>query len=359
MSIDKKLYIAGIGVISPVGFNTQMTVTAVEAGVSGYVLSDFDSHTGEPLKLALISDDIFNKIEIETGLELDQGNRFNMRHDRITIMATIALQEACSKLKSDKAVPFIMAHSEYPYDKTDLSSLTDNLADHVSPWIDSKLTRSLSSGRPASIEAIDMIFNYLYDSEHDYFIVGGSDSYIDEELIQKLDAEDRLLYMNNADGFVAGEGAAYLVLTKKPELALIKNNQAISIAPPGISEEQGHLNSQLPYKGEGLYLAFKGALKSPIKQKISTIYSSLNGEHHWAKELAVAQMRNNPFLSEQVEIKHPAECYGDIGAATSTMLIALSAHDLWNTKTIDTHLVYSSSDGPKRGVLIVEKVNVK
>lgn len=359
MNLDKKLYIAGIGMITPVGGNAQMTAAAVEAGVSGYVLSDFESKSGEPLKLALISDDIFDKIEVETGLELDLGNRFNMRHDRITIMATIALQEACSKLKSDQAVPFIMAHSEYPYDKTDLSSLTDNLVTHVPPWIDSKLTRSLSSGRAAGIEAIDMVFNYLYDSEHDYFIVGGSDSYIDEGLINKLDAEDRLLYMNNADGFVAGEGAAYLVLTKKPELALIKNNQVISIAPPGISEEQGHLNSQLPYKGEGLDLAFKAALKSPIKQKVSTIYSCLNGEHHWVKELAVAQMRNKPFLSEQVEIMHPAECYGDIGAATSPMLVALSAYNLWNTKNIDTHLVYSSSDGPRRGALIIEKFNVK
>jgi len=343
--------------ISSVGGNAEMTAAAVEAGVSAYQLSDFDSRSGEPLTLALIADEIFWNIEEDTGLELDQGDRYNKRHDRISIMATVALKEACANLKTDKAVPFIMAQSEYPYDKTDLSSLTDNLAATVAPWIDSKLTRSFSSGRSAGIEAIEMIFNYLYDSEHDYFIVGGSDSYVDEEFIDQLDSEDRLLYMNNADGFAAGEAATYLVLTNKPELALAKNGQIISISPPGIANEVGHLKSKLPYKGEGLDLAFKAALQSPPKQKISTIYSSMNGENHWAKELGVAQLRNKQYFAEQVEIKHPAECYGDIGAATGPMLIALSAASLWNKPSIAPHLVYSSADGAQRAALIIEKLN--
>ncbi|PKF60330.1 hypothetical protein CW745_15405 [Psychromonas sp. psych-6C06] len=358
MNSDKKLYIAGIGMISSIGGDTAMTTAAVEAGISGYQLSDFDSHTGEPLTLSLVSEDIFGEIEIKTGLKLDQGNRFNMRHDRITIMATIALKEACANLCSDKAVPFIMAQSEYSYDKTDLSSLVDNLANNAPPWIDSKLTRTLNSGRAAGIEAIDMIFNYLYDSEHDYFIVGGSDSYFDDALLSQLDGEGRLLYLNNADGFVAGEGATYLVLTKKPELALVKNKQVVALSPPGISEEKGHLKSKLPYKGEGLDAAFKAALINQPPESVSEIYSSMNGENHWAKELGVAQLRNKQYLAEQVTINHPAECYGDIGSATGPMLIALSAENLWARNTQHWHLVYSSSDITKRSAIVVETILV-
>lgn len=359
MTQQNKLYIAGIGMITSIGGNAQMTTAAVDAGISGYALSDFDSHTGEPLKFSLISDAIFDDIEVETGLQLDQGNRFNMRHDRITIMATIALKEACSNLKSDKAVPFIMAQSEYPYDKTDLSSLTDNLANHVSPWVDSKLTRSFNSGRPAGIEAIDMVFQYLYDSEHDYFIVGGSDSYIDETLINQLDAENRLLYMNNGDGFVAGEGAAYLVLTQKPALALVKNDHIIALNPPGIADEQGHFKSELPYRGDGLDRAFKKALINYQQQRIDSIYSSMNGENFWVKELGVAQLRNKAAFSAQVNIEHPAEYFGDLGAATAPVLISLAADNLWKNEQASSHLIYSSSDSAKRGAIVIEKMQVQ
>ncbi|MDA7746351.1 hypothetical protein N8878_03360 [Psychromonas sp.] len=356
MNTDKKLYIAGIGMITSVGANTDMTLAAVNAGISGYTLSDFESHTGQALTMSLISEEIFGGIEYKTGLKLDQGNCFNSRHDRITIMATIALQEACSKLTTEQAVPFIMAQSEYTYDKADLSSLIHNLASNVSPWLDPKLSRNFNSGRPAGIEAIDMIFQYLYDLEHEYFIIGGSDSYLDDTLINQLNNEDRLMYQNNADGFVAGEAAAYLVLTNNPKRGLVKNNSIIALSCPGISDEKGHLKSEFPYKGEGLDLAVKGALKSQPKHKISAIYSSMNGENHWAKELGIVQLRNKQYLTDKVDIKHAADCYGDIGAATAPMLIAQCATDLWRHPQATSHLVYSSADTAKRGAIVVENI---
>lgn len=356
MENDKKLYIAAISMITAIGANAEMTVAAVNAGVSGYVLSDYHSRSRVPLKMALIANSIMDNIQVETSLQFTEGNRFNMRHDRITILATIALQQLLKQAKSDKAVPFLMAKSEYNYDQRNLISLIDSLAQNTTPWINSNVSRSFYSGRPATIEAIDMIFNYLYDSDHDYFIVGGSDSHCDHALLDKLDNDGRLLCSDNSDGFAPGEGAGYLLLTTRPELAQVKNDTIIALNPPGLAEEKGHIYSECPYRGDGLDHAFKNALMNNQSHTISAIYSSMNGERFWAKELAVAQLRNKKCFTEQVNVEHPAEYFGDLGAATAPVLIALAAENLWQHKPAQSHLVYSSSDSAKRAVVVLEKL---
>lgn len=55
-------------------------------------------------------------------------------------------------------------------------------------------------------------------------------------------------------------------------------------------------------------------------------------------------------------MEHPADCYGDLGAATAIALIALAAEHLYKHKSAKKHLVYSSSDSAKRGAIVVEKI---
>lgn len=356
----KKLYIAGMGMITSVGANTAMTTASINAGISAYNETKYENENGQPLTMALISNDIFHFIEEETGLRLDQGRRYNARHDRMTTMAAIAIQEAIASLETDNAVPLIMAQPEYRFDQTNLSSLTENLTTVASPWVNSELCRSLYSGRAGGIEAINIVFDYLYDSHHDYFIVGASDSYLDDGRLRELDQAARLLHLNASNGFAPGEGAGYLVLTRNPALALVNEGNIVVLSQPGIAEEQGHLTSEQPYRGDGLDQAFKKALTAHQQNDISTIFCSLNGEHHWAKELGVAQMRNKQAFTEQVTVNHPAEYFGDLGAATAPVLIGLAAENLWSNQQEHKQLVYSSSDSAKRGAIVLTKqmVNV-
>jgi 3-oxoacyl-[acyl-carrier-protein] synthase-1 len=138
----------------------------------------------------------------------------------------------------------------------------------------------------------------------------------------------------------------------------VNNGYTIALYPPGIANEPGHLNSDLPYKGEGLDRAFKKALLNHQQYNISAIYSSMNGENFWAKEFGVAQLRNKAAFNEQVKVQHPAENFGDVGAATAPVLLALAAENLWQDQQAKTCLVYSSSDNEKRGAIVIEKTPV-
>lgn len=354
MSDTPKLYIAGMGMITPVGFNTAMTAAAVRAGVSGYAETNYYGKNDQPITMASVPGIIFDEIEAEIG----EGSRFNTRHDRIAKMAILALREACALQSTKQPIPLVLAMPEGQVDTKGLVPLIQNLEPNCRPWVSAEQSRSIYSGRAAGMEAIDFAFRYLYDLPNDFFLIGGSDSYRDYARLTPLSNVGRLLGPGSQDSFAPGEAAGFLLLTKKPELALARNGHIIALSPPGIADEPGHLFSKEPYRGDGLDQAFKKALNSHTQpNSIHSIYSSMNGEHHWAKEYGVAYMRNRDAFQDPVGIEHPADCYGDLGAATAPVLIALAAEHLFKDAKARTHLVYSSSDRAKRGALVVEKIS--
>lgn len=352
MSDQPKLYIAGIGMITPVGANTAMTAAAVNAGVSAYAETSNYDQQNRPITMASVPNIIFDEIEAE----IDEGKRFNGRHDRVTKMAIIAIREACANQSTKQSIPMVLAMPEGQTDVEGLSPLIQNLAHNCKPWVSSEQSRSIYTGRAAGMEAIDFAFRYLYDFPSDFILIGGSDSYQDYSRLSPLSAESRLLVPGNRDGFAPGEAAGFLLLTRKPELALARHGHIIALNPPGIAEEPGHLGSDEPYRGDGLDQAFKKALSNYPQPNIHSIFSSMNGENHWAKEYGVAYARNRDAFQDPVKIEHPADCYGDLGSATSPVLIALAAEQLFKNPKAITHLVYSSSDRAKRGAVVVEKM---
>lgn len=348
-----RLYIAGIGMVTSVGANTAMTVASVNAGISGYAKSDYYGARDEAITMANVPDEVLAEIEAD----IDEGTRFNERHYRVTLMAIEALREAsCTQKTMEQGVPLLLAMPDVPEDTDGLSPLIDELERNCHPWVSAAQSRHIYSGRAAGMDAIDFAFRYQEEHSGKFILVGGSDSYQDYDRVTPLADEDRLLEEGNMDGFAPGEAASFLLLTANPTLARVHNGHVIALKPVGIANEAGHLRSAEPYRGEGLDQAFKKALVHHDQPNIHSIYCSMNGENHWAKEFGVAVSRNKAAFLETVEVKHPADIIGDVGSATSTVLIALAAEHLLKNADAKAHLVYSSSDTPKRGAIVLEKL---
>jgi 3-oxoacyl-[acyl-carrier-protein] synthase-1 len=352
MSELPKLYIAGIGMITPVGANTAMTAAAVKAGISGYTISSFYGKNDEPITMASVPNIIFDKIDAEIA----EGSRYNDRHDRVIKMAILAIREACLSCAAKQPIPLLLAMPEGQTDTEGLPPFINSLESNCKPWISAAKHRSMHSGRAAGMETIEYAFQHLNKVPGDFILIGGSDSYMDYARLSPLSEPDRLLTKSNMDGFAPGEAACFLLLTHKPELAMNRNGQIIALNSPGIADELGHLTSEEPYRGDGLDQAFKKALVNHQQANIHSIYSSMNGEHYWAKEYGVAFIRNQESFQDPVKVEHPADCFGDLGTATAPALIALAAENLFSQAKARAHLVYSSSDTAKRGAVVVEKI---
>ena len=355
MSDQPKLYIAGMGMITAIGADTAMTAAAVMAEVSGYQTSGrFTQSGGQPITMTRVPREIFESMQAE----IDQGRYQSAQYDHIIIMAILALREAVSGQSIKKPVPLILAMPEerpnISYAPTEL--LVTNLINQKDLPLHADMVRSVSTGRAAGIQGLELARHYLTHQKADYVLLGGSDSHWDGLRLNELDKDGRLLAPNSKDGFAPGEGAGFLLLTGHPEKAMTQGGHVIALSQPGSSQEPGHLYSEETYRGDGLDLAFKQALSDHTGNDIKAIYSSMNGESHWAKEYGVAFIRNHAHFHDPVKIEHPADCYGDLGSATAPVLIALAADDLLKQPGPATHLVYSSSDGAARAAVRLEKL---
>ena len=364
MSDTPRVYIAGIGMITSIGADTEMTAIAMAAEYSGYRVSDYHTQEGQPITLSNVPEEVFSLV----NAEIAPGNRYRAQFDHIIKMAILALREALSQqpllkqsLAQQAPIPLVLALPEpRPTVKhIDPKMFITNLANQEDLPLSRDRVHRLHTGRAAGIQGLDIALRYLYEAGEDYVLLGGSDSYLHYPRLHELSAGQRLLAPGVTDGFAPGEGAGFLLLTRHPHHALNHNNQIIALHPPGISEEPGHLhdNSDQPYRGDGLDQAFKGALANNHGKNIHTVYSSMNGEHYWAKECSVAILRNQAHLQEKITIAHPADCYGDLGAATGSALIGLAAYHLLKKHPgPGSHLVYGAADGPLRAAVRVEKI---
>lgn len=346
-----KLYIAGMGMITPLGPNVQTTVAAVNAGISAYSLSEYQTEAGEPITMARVPNQVFERVQCEFP---EEGDVFNYRHERMIRMAIIAVRECLPQHDTEDAIPLLLAMPEMPISEEDLTPIVPALGHNLAPWVKRSHIRRFSLGRSAGLEAINFAFDYLMDQRQDYVLIVGVDSFDDDAVINQY--KDRLLSLGSADAFAPGEGACTLLLTRHLELADKRDGVAIALHKPGMADEEGHLFSDKPYRGDGLDKAFKLALKDQPPQSIHTIYSSMNGESYWAKEYGVAYLRSKEKFNDNVKIEHPADCYGDLGAATATALITVAAEKLRKTKHAPKTLVSCSSDKAMRGALVVEKI---
>jgi 3-oxoacyl-[acyl-carrier-protein] synthase-1 len=185
-------------------------------------------------------------------------------------------------------------------------------------------------------------------------LAGSIDSYRDPVILAHLDAAQRLKSAGNMDGCVPGEGAGFLLLTRASTAAAHSVAALASVSPVAAGFETGHLESAEPYRGDGLAAVFRqltagGAVQAPVGE----VYSSMNGENHWAKEWGVAYLRNKALFQERHGMHHPADSFGDTGAACGPLFVGLAALGIKHGYRRAPVLVYGSSDAGPRSALVV------
>jgi 3-oxoacyl-[acyl-carrier-protein] synthase-1 len=208
-------------------------------------------------------------------------------------------------------------------------------------------------GRAGGLHAVRKAHQYLAQPGHDYVLIGGVDTYLDPFLMAKLDAEGRLGGHGNPDGFTPGEGAAFLLLASERAKNRLPEPR-VALAMPGCAEEAGHRYSDEPYRGDGLALAVRQACEQADADKVQCVWTSMIYDHFGHKEVAVALTRTSEKLAEDVAVRHPVDCLGDLGAAAGVVLIGMIAVAVpWKPKLCH-HLVFCASDLAHRAALRVD-----
>lgn len=350
---DRTIHIVGTGMMTPLGDSAELTAAAVRAGVSVQEECSVMNKRFEPMTMALVPDDALPPLNDI----LKETTTLTGRQIRMLRLAGKPLSDALSNVPEGVTVPLFLAVPEAIPECP--APLNDDFISYLhiqcDQLFDLKKSRIFSNGRASGIEAISEAFNALMSDSEQFVLVGGCDTYLDLYLLAKLDNDNRVLANGVMDGFVPGESAAFLLLASD-KVVRKRNLQSIAqMCLPSVTDEPGHRYSEdEPYKGDGLSEAVTGALEALGEEKVETIFAGFNGENFFAKEWGVAFLRNHDGFIEEARMEHPADCYGDSGAAAAPLLTGLAAIGLRKEYVNGPCLIFCSSEKEKRGAVCVK-----
>ncbi|HWV14056.1 MAG TPA: hypothetical protein VN030_01405 [Cellvibrio sp.] len=341
------LAVISTGMVCALGNRSESVAAVTKAGISAYQASGAINRVNNQIIMAKVPAGALPPLPDEFALLNQQypGHTFMVK------MAAAALRDCLSESARQYPMPVFMACPELLPEKS--ARLETPFLEHLKTLsqcnIDLANSRRVYAGRPGGFLALDIAYKYFQATGAEFALLGGVDSFRHfDSQIDALDRQKRLLAEGVADGFAIGEGASFLLLASPQALEKYALTPLLFLGIPANTREPGHRYSDAPYRGDGLALAFRQALAAAPHLPIASLYTSLNGESFWAKEFGVAHIRNQKRLGAQLPVHHPAEYFGDLGAAMAPMLLSLVAHN-----ETQPSLIYCSADGPERGAVCV------
>jgi 3-oxoacyl-[acyl-carrier-protein] synthase-1 len=180
-------------------------------------------------------------------------------------------------------------------------------------------------GRIGGVKAVTFARKLLYENRLPYCLIAGVDSLLVGSTLEAYDQKNRLITGENSDGFLPGEaGAAILVESLKRS-----NKPQMVIMGVGFGKEEATIESEEPFRAEGIVTAIKNALnESDLPMHAMDLrITDVSGEQYYFKEASLALTRLLRERKQEFDIWHPADCIGEVGAAIapSAAIISVTA----------------------------------
>ncbi len=349
--MSEPVAVVGVGLVTAVGLSAEETAASVRSATMRFVETSIMDKRFEPFVLAEAPED--GLPDLHPDLDFSGPSS---RERRMLRLAALALQESLAELPAGQApLPLMLALPELETTRPlDPEAFLGYLEVQVESLFDSKLSNVAHRGRAGGLTAIGRAAWLVQSGQAEFAVAGGVDSYRDLYTLGKLDATGRVKSAANLDGFIPGEGAGFLLLAGAKSAASDGVTLLSVISPVAEGHEPGHLDSEEPYRGDGLAGAIAQLVQSGVVPgSIRDVYSSMNGESHWAKEWGVALGRNGSAFEEDHGMHHPADCTGDSGAASGPIMTILASLGIRDGYRDSPTLVYASSDTGARTALAV------
>ncbi|RKG99960.1 hypothetical protein D7V97_30935 [Corallococcus sp. CA053C] len=337
--------------VSPVGLTAATTAAALRAGITRVRETRLKDSQFEPRIAGVLEEE--HLPPLREGL-VEAMKRMTSRHRRLVRLGACALQEVAGACGGP--LPLVLALPEpQPWGDPMGDAFLEHLQSQAGVEVEAS-SHLLRQGRAGGLMAVARGLELLATRRARQVLVGGVDTYWDARLLAHLDAEDRLKRRDVADGFIPGEGAAFLWLGVPGTAKRLGREPLASITGAGLGREPGHRYSTEPYLGEGLSQAFQQLFAGlpPQSPKVRCVYAGFNGESFWTKEWGVAYLRHAQRFETEFRMEHPAEYTGDAGAALGPMMLGAAAVGLRKGYREGPCLVWGSSDREARAAVMVQ-----
>lgn len=338
--------IAAVGASTPIGRDAYSSAAAVRAGISGIVQHPhmIDS-AGEPMRAALAP-----------WLDIGLGGAA-----RFEALLLPAIDEVLTPFGTEHSLRLALALG-LPAPRP---GLPEHLRDIVAAaalrcygrWVTT--VACFECGHAAGLVALDSACGRLAAGDLDGCIVAGVDSYLDPQTLEWIEACDQYHgagRLNNAWGFLPGEAAGALLILRPSVAHRLGAAVLARILSVGCAQEDKRIKTETVCLGEGLTAAFRAGVEGlPKGGLISDIYCDMNGEPYRADEYGFTCLRMGELLPDASGFNAPADCWGDVCAASGPLSVALAVIAGQKRYARGRHaLAWSSSEGGERAAALIE-----
>jgi 3-oxoacyl-[acyl-carrier-protein] synthase-1 len=298
--------IKNAGLVTSVGLSAPATCAAIRAKISNASETRFIDSRGEWIMAHQV-----------TLVQPWRGRT------KLVKMAAMAIVECLASVPHEEwlRIPMLLVVAECERPGR-LDGLDDRLLDDIQRELHARFSKRstiVALGRVGVANAIAQARDLICEGKAPKAIVVATDSFLTWPTLSVYERAGRLLSAGNSNGFMPGEAAGALLLAR-PE----KSPGEFVCTGIGFGREPAPIESAQPLRAEGLAQAIDAALVDAGIQlhDMNCRITDISGEEYYFKEAALAILRTLRGRRGSFDIWHPAECTGEVGAATGTTIIA-------------------------------------
>jgi 3-oxoacyl-[acyl-carrier-protein] synthase-1 len=344
-SSPTSIAIIGLGVRCAVGLAAPAAAAAVRAGISGLgehpIMLD---KGGEPMIVA-------REPTLDPAV---QGP------ERFAQLATPALKEALTPLGGNFGMQPVHTLIGTPDPRPGLpTGIEDAVRRVVASVVDSKTSHRMTflpNGHAAGLLAMKVARDLLHAGKSRFCLAGGVDSYLTADSLEWMDEAGILKSSKNRNGFPPGEAAGFCLLTTGATAAEFGLPVLGWLETLGWAREESPIRTKTICVGRGLSGAIQQAT-APLHlpdERVDDSICDLNGEPYRSEEFALTVLRTQMALVDFTRFVTPADCWGDIGAASGPLFanLAVAAAQRGYAKGPRT-LIWASSERGDRAAAVI------
>jgi 3-oxoacyl-[acyl-carrier-protein] synthase I len=300
------------GMVTGVGLNSPASCAAIRCAIDNFTETRFMDNGGEWI------------IGSQVPLEKPWRGLSKLVH-----MAVPAIRECLNEVEHARPedIPLLLcvAEEERP---GRLQGLNDELFQLIQSELGVRFHRSsgtIPRGHVAGALAMIKARRLIYEERVRYCIIAGVDSMLVAPTLAAYEKQNRLLTANNSNGFIPGEAGCAVLVGSSGQSTRTKQ-QALFCIGIGRGYEEATVDSEQALRADGLVQAFRAAFAEAGQTIADVDYriTDANGEQYWFKEAALAVIRLLRTRKELIEIWHPVDCVGEIGAAIGPCVLGVA-----------------------------------
>jgi 3-oxoacyl-[acyl-carrier-protein] synthase I len=343
-----EIVLVGVGAATALGATADATGAATRAGIAGFTDHPFMRDArGDPFVVAMAD-------WIAPGMQATARMRELVRQ---------AAREAAEHVPAARGAPrarlaaFVgLPESRPGLDGSLADAITATLGDTLGPHLAAADVHLLPAGHASGLLAMAAAARLLHQGGVEFALAGGVDSQIDADTLEWLDRCNRLHVPTNGWGYIPGEAAALCLLCTARTAERHGLEPLGRMGAFGAAQEPNRIYTETICLGRGLTQAVRQTLDAmPAGVTVDATICDQNGEAYRADECGFMLARTSERFVAPTEFVAPADCWGDVGAASGPLFVLLAARAAnMGYATGCRTLLWASSEGGARGAALFE-----